>query len=121
MRDAGCGPALPRPDRTRAPADHRGARLHGVSGALSGRGARAPIERAGVRRGVLRGEGKGRAVLLGAARDAAGGLRVRRRDGGEWTAALCWGDLSLRRGCRGESGATLPGGARDRLRPWWTL
>src|SRR6266513_2914647 len=64
MRDAGWSPALPHPARARAPAHYRRPGLRGVSRALSGGGARAPTERAGVRRAVLRSERKGRAVLL---------------------------------------------------------
>src|SRR5256885_3873849 len=81
MRDAGCGPAPPRSYRPDRAAHHRGARLRRVPGALPGSGARAPIERAGVCRGVLRGEGKGCAVLL-----AAGASRL----GVAWL-ALCGG------------------------------
>src|SRR5256886_14787310 len=66
MRDAGCGTAPPRPCRPDRAAHHRGARLRGVRGPLSSRGARAALERAGVHRGVFRGKGKGRAVLLAA-------------------------------------------------------
>src|SRR5256886_14687137 len=66
MRDAGCGPAPPRPHRRDRAAHRRGARLRGILGPLSDRRARAPIERAGVCRGVLRGQGKGCAVLLAA-------------------------------------------------------
>src|SRR6266487_6818463 len=64
MRDAGWGPALPHPARARAPAHYRRPGLRGVSRALSGGGARAPIERAGVRRAVLRSEGERHTVLL---------------------------------------------------------
>src|SRR2546429_3142560 len=66
MRDAGCGPALPRPPCARPAADHRSTRLRCVSRALSRRRARAPADGKGVRRAVLRGEGKGRALLLAA-------------------------------------------------------
>src|SRR5256885_15116663 len=79
MRDAGCGTAPTRPCRPDRAAHHRGARLRGILGPLSSRGARAPIERAGVCRGVLRGEGKRCAVLL-----AAGASRL----GVAWL-ALC--------------------------------
>jgi len=66
MRDAGCGPALPRPPCARPAADHRSTRLRWVSRALSRRRARAPADGKGVRRAVLRGEGKGRGLLLAA-------------------------------------------------------
>src|SRR2546429_7082810 len=66
MRDAGCGPALPRPPCARPAADHRSTRLRCVARALSARRARAPADGKGVRRAVLRGEGKGCALLLAA-------------------------------------------------------
>src|SRR2546425_11528335 len=64
MRDAGCGSALPRPPCARPAADHRSTRLRRVSRALSRLRSRAPADGKGVRRAVLRGEGKGRALLL---------------------------------------------------------
>src|SRR6266487_403650 len=63
-RERGNGPARPHPDCPRGAAHHWGAGLRGVSRALSGGGARAPIERAGVRRAVLRSEGERHTVLL---------------------------------------------------------
>src|SRR5207244_9102888 len=66
--ETGKGPTPPRPRRPDRAADRWGARLRSVPAALSGRGARAEAERAGVRRGVFRGEGEGCAVLLGGAK-----------------------------------------------------
>src|SRR5947208_10711899 len=65
MGDADRVHDIPHPKRASAASHRRGAGLRGVPRALSVSGARAEAERAGVRRGVFRGEGEGRAVLLG--------------------------------------------------------
>src|SRR2546425_10244987 len=75
MGDAGWGPALPRPLRACDTAHDRGAGLPGVSRALSRGRACADARGAGVRRGVLRVEGQGRALLLARESDPGrGGL-----------------------------------------------
>src|SRR2546425_427115 len=75
MGDAGWGPALPRPLRACDTAHDRGAGLPGVSRALSRGGSCADARGAGVRRGVLRVEGQGRALLLARESDPGrGGL-----------------------------------------------
>src|SRR2546422_628961 len=75
MRDAGWGPALPRPLRACDTAHARGAGLPGVSRALPVGGSCADARGAGVRGAVLRGEGQGRALLLARESDPGrGGL-----------------------------------------------
>src|SRR2546426_10142595 len=72
MREAGWGPALPDPARARAPAHHRRPGLRGVSRTLPGGRPCADARRAGVRRAVLRVDGKGRALLLAARENGHG-------------------------------------------------
>src|SRR6266571_8555796 len=97
MRDAGWGPALPRPLRASGTANHRGAGLPGVSRALPVGRPCADARRAGVRGAVFRVEGKGRALLLASREDDSS------RSGLPTTGA--GGSLTVAPDSTGESGA----------------